>query len=578
MKSVFCFAILLSFFCNCQSIGKIDNSVFEAIRVNQVGFFPNSPKTAILEVPPPSTKFRLLDANSLQEVFSGEITGPYNSTFSEKKTWKADFSRFEKPGKYILAFEGLGVSNPIQISTSIYENLGKASLKAFYFQRASTELPEKYAGIWSRPSGHPDDQVLLHASAAGTGRTEGSLLSAPRGWYDAGDYNKYIVNSGITMATLLSLYEDFSERCMHLRLDIPESDNTLPDLLDEMHWNLQWMAAMQDPNDGGVYHKLTTARFEPMVLPHLTTETRFVVAKSTAATLDFAAVMAQASRVYKDFFPDLSIEYLKSAELAWKWALQNPAQAYNQNDLNKQFKPEIHTGAYGDNVLSDEWIWAASELYISTQNLDYLAHIPIPESFELPSWSKVSWLGYYSVLRKNADLPNLPESLLNAIKTILVQQAQAYADYASASPYFHAMGQSPKDFVWGSNAVAANQAIALIQAYRITNNLIFLETAHQNLDYLLGKNPTGYCYVTGFGYRSPLHPHHRLAEAEPEKAPLPGFLVGGPNPSQQDGCNYPSKIPDESYVDEACSYASNEIAINWNAPLAYLVNALQFLR
>lgn len=578
MKSLFCFVILLSSFSNCQSVSKVDTTVREEIRVNQVGYFPKSAKTAILVAAPPSDKFKLLDAGSLQEVYSGEITGPFKSTISEKNTWRADFSQFEKPGKYILSVEGMGVSNAIQINSSIYEDLGKASLKAFYFQRASTELPEVYAGIWSRPSGHPDDQVLLHASAVGKGRAEGTVLSAPKGWYDAGDYNKYIVNSGITMATLMSLYEDFSKKCTDLRLDIPESDNALPDLLDEIHWNLHWMATMQDPNDGGVYHKLTTARFEPMVLPHLATETRFVVAKSTAATLDFAAVMAHASRVYKDYFPDRSIEYLKSAELAWKWALQNPSQTYNQNDLNKQFKPEIHTGAYGDNTLSDEWIWAAAELYISTQNLDYLAFIPTPESFELPSWSKVGWLGYYSILRKNAYLPNLPESLLNAIKTILVQQAQAYADYAGASPYIHAMGQSHKDFVWGSNAVAANQAIALIQAYRITSNLIFLETAHQNLDYLLGKNPTGYCYVTGFGHRSPLRPHHRLAEAEPDKAPLPGFLVGGPNPSQQDGCNYPSKIPDESYVDEACSYASNEIAINWNAPLAYLVNALQFLQ
>ena len=80
---------------------------------------------------------------------------------------------------------------------------------------------------------------------------------------------------------------------------------------------------------------------------------------------------------------------------------------------------------------------------------------------------------------------------------------------------------------------------------------------------MLGKTSTGYSYVTGFGYKTPKRPHHRLAEAEPEKEPLPGFIVGGPNPANKTGANYTSKIPDESYTDEACSYASNEIAINW---------------
>jgi endoglucanase len=578
MKTIaFLFLSLVLFGCS-QSIGKIDTKVNESIRVNQIGYFPDSPKIAIIPGETEEGIFKVLDVKTQKVVFEGNLSASVTSKVSDKTARKADFSEFTKPGEYCVHVPGMGCSAPFVIGDGIFDDLGKASLKAFYFQRASTELPEDFAGMWNRPAGHPDDKVMVHASAASVGRPEGTILASPKGWYDAGDYNKYIVNSGITMGTLMALYEDFKIHAKNLDLNIPESKNQIPDLLDEILWNLQWMATMQDPKDGGVYHKLTTAKFEGMVLPHMATNQRYVVAKGTAATLDFAAVMAQASRVFKEYYPDLSIEFLKSAELAWKWAMANPEVYYRQNELNKTFKPEVVTGAYGDNSLKDEWIWAAAELYISTHNLAYQSYISIPQSFDLPSWNKVSWLGYYSLLRHRDHIPGLPDELIAVSKEILIKQANTFVESMNTSYYASVIGQNERDFVWGSNAVASNQGIALIQAYFITKEEIFLDAALSNLDYIMGKNATGYSFVTGFGYKTPKHPHHRLAEAEPEKEPLPGFLVGGPNPGQQDNCNYPSKIADESYTDEACSYASNEIAINWNAPFAYLVNALEVLK
>jgi endoglucanase len=140
------------------------------------------------------------------------------------------------------------------------------------------------------------------------------------------------------------------------------------------------------------------------------------------------------------------------------------------------------------------------------------------------------------------------------------------------------MGKSAKDYVWGSNSVAANQGILMIQAYKLTKDRKYLDYALSNLDYILGRNATGYSFVTGYGHKTPMFPHHRLSEADGVADPIPGFLVGGPNPGQQDGCKtYPSRIPDESYTDTLCSYASNEIAINWNAAAAYLAGALEAL-
>ena len=572
-----CIIFLLFGSCKHNSL-QLDSKVSEDIRLNQIGFYPDGPKLAVIASEPETNTFYLVETESNKTVFSGTLEKGNSSVFPDRVTHLADFTAFDGEGKFALNVSGLGRSYPFVIGCRVFEDLGNGVLKAFYFQRASTNLSERYAGTWSRPAGHPDDEVRVHASAQSPERPEGTILSAPHGWYDAGDYNKYVVNSGITMGTLLSLYEDFPEYFSVQNLNIPESGSGVPDLLEEVMWNLKWMVQMQDPHDGGVYHKLTTAKFEGKVMPHEAINTRYVVAKSTAATLDFAAVMAQAARVYKDHYPDMAIKFLKAAETAWIWAKKNPGVFYEQNEMNKKYQPAIETGAYGNRQLADEWVWAAAELYISTHNLEYLDAVPFPENFELPNWGSVGWLGYYSLLRFRAELKNLPLDLEARIKRSLLQGAGIYINGLSSSGYRTVMGHQPTDFVWGSNAVAANQGIALLQAYLLSGEEKYLNNALGNLDYILGRNATAYSYVTGFGAKTPQNPHHRPSGAASDKPPLPGFVVGGSNPGQQDNCEYPSDIPDESYVDDYCSYASNEIAINWNAALAYLVNAIEAIK
>lgn len=565
---------------SCQSTEPLLNlQLNEAIKINQIGYYPDRDKIAIVPGETGASTFYLVDNKTQKTVWQGELSDARKSNFSERTTKIADFTDFQQKGEYVVAVKELGKSYPFTIGDEIFEDLAKGSIKAFYYQRASTALEEQHAGNWARPAGHPDDQVKVHSSAVSNNRPEGTIISAPYGWYDAGDYNKYIVNSGITMGTLMSLYEDFPEYMRNQNLNIPESGNQTPDLLDEVLWNLRWMLKMQDPHDGGVYHKLTTAEFEGMVMPHEATNQRYVVAKGTSATLNFAAVMAQANRVFKDYYPEIAIECIKAAEKAWGWAKNNPDVMYNQNEMNKIHKPEINTGAYGDKSVEDEWVWAASELYISTHNADYIDDIPVPtEEVKLPNWGNVKWLGYYSILRHQNNLNNLPEDLIPQIKTRLLDQANEYVEAKKVTTHHTVMGKTKEDFNWGSNSNAANQGILLLQAYRLNGDKKYYEAAMSNLHYIMGRNATGYSFVTGYGSKPPLYPHHRPSEAEPEKAPVPGFLVGGPNPGQQDKCDYPSDIPDESYVDDTCSYASNEIAINWNAPLAYLVNAIEAIR
>lgn len=552
------------------------------IRLNQLGYYSRCPKVALV-ADAGTAKFFLRDTRDGKVAYTGTLNQQELSGGSRQGMSLADFSSFTRPGRYELSIPETGTSYPFSIGAGVYKELASASVKAFYYQRVSEPLSASHAGKWARAAGHPDTSVLIHPSAASEGRAAGSRIFSPGGWYDAGDYNKYIVNSGITMGTLLSLCEDFPDYVSGLDLNIPESNNRVPDILDEVLCNLRWMLTMQDPSDGGVYHKLTNAEFDGMVMPGITKADRYVVQKGTAATLDFAAVTAQAARVLRKYgkeLPGLSDSCLKASVRAWGWARTKPALLYDQERNNTLYKPAVNTGGYGDRDLSDEWIWAAAELAVTTGDDAYCRAVNFfpDEKMPLPSWGNVRLLAYYTLLRSRAKLSPAIQVRIPDLKVRLLKFADQLLAAARTSPFKTPMGGTDHDFIWGSNAVAANQGIALIQAYLGTGAKKYLDAAAANLDYLLGRNGTGYSFITGYGSKTPMHPHHRPSAADGVEEPVPGLLVGGPNPGQQDRVPLPSAIPSEAYADDERSYATNEIAINWNAPLAYLVNALEALQ
>jgi len=570
--------LLLSFiFCYCHA-----QQPKEKIVLNQIGFYPHAVKKAVLVGAEKASTFFVLNADNRDTVFTATIGKVISSDYSNTQTQILDFTKLSTAGTYVIHVPSVGDSYIFEIKDHLLKDVAKASLKSFYYIRASSAVEEKFGGQWHRNAAHPDDKVKIHASAASKERPEASLISSPRGWYDAGDYNKYVVNSGITTYTLLSLYEDFPQYFNLLNLHIPESDNQIPDILDECLWNIRWLLSMQDPNDGGVYHKLTTASFEGMLIPEQATKQRYVVQKSTAATLDFASVMAQAARIFtkhEDALPSLADSCLLAAERAYEWAIKNSQQIYDQNKLNDKFEPDITTGAYGDDALEDEFFWAASELYISTSKNKY--EDKMAETLEgelyIPSWRSVYPLGIYSLVRHADKLNN---KKLAGLERKILKFADRLIQGVDQQPFHTIMGKTAKDYNWGSSANAANQGIVLLLAYQLNPKESYLMHALQNMDYLLGRNATGYSFITGYGDKTPMHIHHRPSVADNIEEPIPGLLSGGPNARapQQDRCEgYQNTAPEATFIDDACSYASNEIAINWNAPLVYLSYALDIL-
>ena len=579
-KRVKSFLLLFIFLC-CRSIIIAQD---DPIRLNQVGYYPNSTKLAIVTGKVRSPLFCIVTSDGRDTLYEGSLSLEKKSNFSSTITRIADFTDFQQTGSFVLRINDLNQSYPFEIKKDVYHELAKAVLKGFYFQRSSIRLDPKFAGKWQRGALYPDNVVLIHPSASDDGRPAGTVISSPGGWYDGSDCNKYIVNSAITLNTLLGAYEDFSKYFDSLTINIPESEDKVPDILNEALYNIRWMFTMQDPFDGGIYHKCTNAGADNMVMNAVVKEPRYVVQKSTAAALDFAAVMAQAGRVFQRMkiqLPGLADSCLRASAGAWFWALKNPNVEYDQEKLDRQYKPAVTTSAYSDGQLDDEWMWAATEMFVTSKNRMYFDVMEqnIYDSVSLPSWNNVRMLAYYTMLRYQDNLPKYTTDMAERMKERLLRIADDYLFHIPKNAFVTVMGQSKRDFVWGSNGIAANQGVLLINAFLLTGDQKYIEGSASNLDYLLGRNATGYCFVTGcFGTKSPMSPTHQFSMLDKVSEPVPGLLVGGPNMERKDKCRYPSTDPETSYVDDDNAYASNEVAIDWNAAMVYLVNAMEAMQ
>ena len=537
------------------------------IRINQIGYYPNAVKKAVV-VNSEKNKFEVKSVEG-KVIFKGELKDAGFWDKSGEKVKIADFSSLKESGKYTLEVEdAVTPSYPFEIKANLYDNAFKASLRSYYLIRTSMDIKEQYADIYKRKMGHPDTLCYFHPSAK---RGEGHISSS-KGWYDAGDYNKYVVNGGVTVGTMLNLYEMYPQAAADGYSNIPESGNGVSDLLDEIKYELDWVLTMQAP-DGASAMKLTSKKFTGFIMPEKDKTKRFVVGKATAPTLNFAAMTAQAARLYKDVDTGFSKRCLVAAEKAWKWADANPDVAYaNPKD--------VVTGEYGDKNFTEEFWWAASELYLATgekQYLNYLnSHEPYMKMAVGETWRQyLGNIGSFSILLADDD-DNIKE-LKEKIKTELINVSDNLLKKIETIPYRIAI----ESFQWGSNSDVQNSAMVLAYAYRVTNEQKYFDGIIETMDYIFGKNATGYSFLTGFGSKRVMHVHNRISGADNNEEPLPGLIAGGPNGAQQDnisktkfGVEYPSSLPAKSYVDEQPSYASNENAINWNAPNVFVLGFL----
>ncbi|MBR1529274.1 MAG: glycoside hydrolase family 9 protein [Oscillospiraceae bacterium] len=557
------------------------------IVLNQVGFYPNLQKQATVEGGSGSS-FEVKDSSG-KTVYTGTLGSAITDDTAGETVQIADFSDFTTPGTgYYIEANGKK-SLPFDIGNDIYDGLVTDAMNYYYLNRSGIDLSDQYVsdskGHYSnnphdsdrtlgRKAGHKpdtayisDEWVYIYTSEP----TYSQSIDVTGGWYDAGDYGKYVVNGGVSMWTLGNTYE----RALYAgkadkwadgsgTVKIPETGNGIPDILDEMMWEADFFETMQRA-DGMVYHKIHDYKWTGLgVMPYYeegtkeeTTNPKRIVKPATyAATLNAAASWAQLARLLKPYNEAKANEYIAAAEKAYKAAktafvgnykdiYAKVDGDYTKDDMFAPLEQNKGGGPYGDTQVSDEFYWASTELFLTTGGAEYGTDMrAYADAFTVPThvfggenkgdptaftWGTLEALGTmsYAVQKDNAnadaaEIKKSSEAVQAAADYYLgVESKSGYGtnyegqDMSATITVFD--GDTPTEktidmkgaYGWGSNSMVANNAIVLGIAYDLTDEVKYLNGVSSSFDYILGRNAMENSYVTGWGTETTNYPHHR---------------------------------------------------------------------
>ncbi|MGA9658734.1 MAG: glycoside hydrolase family 9 protein [Asticcacaulis sp.] len=599
--------LISAVFASLAAFGLTGTAHGDTPQLNQTGFTPHSQKLAI--VPTEATAplpWQLKDSGG-HVVLAGTTTPFGLNSGSGKSVQQIDFSAYKVAGKDYVVSAGGSDSAPFDIEPDLYAPMAYDALAFFYHQRSGVPIEAKYVGEkWARPVAHEKEIVTCFGPKDYRGNDWGVCpytLDVSKGWYDAADQGKYVVNGGIATWTLLNAYE--RSQVKHNRafddgkVRIPEAGNGVNDLLDEIRYEMDFLLSMQVPDGqtlrlplghqrdhmnalvftsvdatGMVHHKMHDEHWTPVPTPpHLDKEKRGLTFPSTAATLNLAATGAYCARMFKGIDDAYADRCLKAAESAYAAAVRVP-DAYAMDIVSGG------GGGYGDGDVSDEFYWAAVELYLTTGEAAYEKAVKTsPHFLEMPtgnakgqgdiSWGSVQALGTMALATGRAN------PYQSQARKAVIATADAYLTPIDSQGY-HIPFDRP--YGWGSTADFNNRAMILAYAADLTGNVKYRHGVVDLTDYLLGRNPLSFSFVAGYGEHALSHPHHRFWANEGDLPPPPaGTISGGTNArpgdpaaiSQLKGC-----LPQTCYLDEIASYSTNEVALNWNAPFFWVTSWL----
>ena len=655
------------------------------VEVNQVGYYPNGKKVATVVLSDGDTQkydYEIKDASG-KTVYSGTTDG--NTQYDKSGAWdytqQIDFTDFTTEGKgYTLTVAGK-TSLPFDIDKNLYEKYNEKSmltyaLNYFYQNRAmdtddqyipspqtvdgsSKTLGRKDSNHWPNDTAYIADKwVYIYTSKPSYSQS----IDVSGGWFDAGDYGKYVVNGGISLWTLMNMYErskmvgkadKFGDDSSVMT--IPENKNGIPDILDECKIELDFFLKMIR-DDGMVYHKAHDYKWTGLaVAPYDQNENgkenkapmRIVKPVTYAATLNASAAFAQAARLFKDYdaayaktMEDAAIKTYAAAQKNYKpftsWGGDTKGEGGISADI--MYAPLDQNkggGPYGDTEVSDEFYWAACELYITTGDKTYYDELmkygtnaygtdnakaleisttlvggENNGSFSLFTWGTLNSVGSISLYVNSQDMLDkglltqdevntLKAQVLKAADSVLeVQNKSAYGipyvghDYdTTVWKYDAASGKGESQtlsleggYEWGSNSMVINNSMALALAYDASKDVKYIDGVTTAMDYLMGRNPLEQGYVTGYGEHTTKYPHHRWWSGQLNSNDFPyapyGVLSGGPNSNMEDpmvqgqGYKVGSIAPMKCYLDNVEAWSVNECTINWNSPLCWVASFL----
>lgn len=533
------------------------------IYLNQIGYISHMPKSAAYTGT--GSFYQIIEAVSGKLVYSGTIPKPVSDEASGDNVSQLDFSTFNMYGKFFIRI-GRRRSCDFIISAHPYKDLKNALIKGMYYNRCG-KTHSAYAGEYAHEACHTARAFLFEDIS----RT----LDVSGGWHDGGNYCKYVTTACTQLGHMLYAYQLFAESFAE-KISIPESGNNMPDILNECKTELLWLLKMQ-ARDGGVYHKVGSLEASRLVLPEDDKEKQYVFPRSHEAAAYFTAVMALSSRIYRTYDSGFAGILQDAAFKGWIWLTNNPVyEAYNNPSV-------VRYVTAGDRPVSDgnkpSMFWAAAELY--SLSGDKIFHDNLAEAYDSVTGigftpQNVSGFGvtsYVLTARKTSA------HIINKIKRNLRIAADNLYSLSQNTGYKAAL--SPEDYIIDSNMKVLSDSMLLILSYKLLDCEDYIHTVLNQLNYLLGKNAVGTCFVTGFGNESVYHPHHRLSAFDEIEAPVPGLVVNGPNRHKDDDFakwNIPHNTPPaKSYIDSGLCYSANETASHCGSAAVFVTAFLDAL-
>lgn len=531
---------------------------FPEFKVNQLGYKPDSEKRALVSGFPEKLAvyegdtFMLVDKATGEVVFSGQLSmvSEFDEKYSGEQILCADFSDFSGEGSYFLRADGINDSLSFEISESVYDELLKNTMRYYYYQRANVEITSAYGGKYTRSDKTPKD---FEAPLYYDREIKADVLG---GWYDAGDLGKYVSPGATAANSLLWAYMMFPDCFSDGQNDIPESGNGIPDILDEVRVELDFLLKMQDKDSGGFYIKVKS-KSENDGDGDRTVWTGDGDKCITNATADCTAVLAFASKIYREYDSDYADTLLSAAERGWTYIEKNP-NIYTVTNYS------------GENNSSSAF-WASACVYYATGNEN--AHNWFLENDDKNIGSlrtganghnvgNMGIYGYYTYL--------LCEKRSEKVVAKTAKQFEGWKrsvlERYNANPWNIAIDEN--SFWWGTFNIILGNA----QDMYIGSRLLGIDESDaarvscDAVNFITGVNAVRKCFITGMGEDPIKCTFSNIYYGDSSDGVPPGYMPGGVN-SYNGGII--SRFPLKCYYDSANDWFTNENAIYWNAVMVF---------
>ena len=591
--------LFLFVFIGCNYFAQT-GTVNNHIKVNQLGYPVNAKKIAVISNPKngynssehfsPGTTYEVRKLSDNSVAYSGNITSWNNGNThvqSGDQVWWFDFSSVTTAGDYYLYDVANNVSSySFKIANDVYDEMLRQVMRTFYYQRCGTAKATPYAeSDW-------EDATACHIGTEQDTDCRWVLDTSPStskdlsgGWHDAGDYNKYTNTADNVIHDLLSAYEE-NPTFWKDDYNIPESGNGIPDIIDELKWELDWLIKMQ-LDDGSVLHKVSVTTWATASPPSADTEPRRYAEATSSATVSTCGAFAHAAIVLATFNNSSLQSYANTLQTkainAWNWLEANPGKIPshydNQGFLNPGIEDEEYD-QYANRTLAAVYLF---NLTGETKYRDYVdAHYT-----ELRMFTE-TYLNPYDVPYQDALLyytktPNATVSVVNNILSDYETEVKEWLDYHLQNVDAYRAYLPTDDYDWGSNHIKSDQASLYTSAiyYNIdaANKDNYNDAAISIIHNLFGVNPTAFAYFTNsgnYGFENSVKEvyHEWFGDGTIwDTNPLPAILTGGPNKNYHPDADYSgppiappeNQPPQKSYKDWNTSYPENSWEVTENA-------------